>query len=198
MTGTLEHHPLPSPPRDSGPEGDEATQPAPVLGELSDPEEEAESESTPGWFDRIQERLGAGVSSDGTLRLSPRVDEPKLPSEPVLVPSAGSSDVLNAQNTLASLSRQTSAIADSVNIIDHQFKLQILGRVGSLEKQIRELEEKMQRTFDACKGIEQRLNNRRGAPCDVIERLDSMTSFTYAFCKSMEDAGVFKLQKKYA
>lgn len=194
-TGTSDHHPLPSPPRDNR-EDEQATQPSSFAVELSDSEKEEEGGETQSWFDRVQERLGAGVSPSGTLCLSRDSDEPKPQIEPGLRASPGTHQVSDASTTLAHLSRQTSAIADSVNIIDHQFKLQVLGRLGALEKEVRELEAKMQRTYDACRGIELKLNNRRGAPTDVIERLDSMTSFTYAFCKSMEDAGVFRLQKR--
>lgn len=194
-TGTLEHHPLPSPPRSDG-ESQVATQPSAFEVELSNPEEEEKSGETQSWFDRVQERLGAGVSPSGNLSLPRDSDEPKPQVEPGLRASPGTHQVCDAPTTLANLSRQTSAIADSVNIIDHQFKLSVLGRLGALEKEVRELEAKMQRTYDACRGIELKLNNRRGAPTDVIERLDSMTSFTYAFCKSMEDAGVFRLQKR--
>lgn len=193
--GTADHRPLPSPPRDDR-EDEQATQPSTLATELSDSEKEAESGETQSWFDRVQERLGAGVSLSGSLSFSRDSDEPKPEPKPILRTSAGTHQVGDASTTLANLSRQTSAIADSVNIIDHQFKLQVLARLGALEKEVREVEAKMQRTYDACRGIELRLNNRRGAPTDVIERLDSMCSFTYAFCKSMEDAGVFKLQKR--
>lgn len=194
-TGTADHNPLPSPERDDG-ENDQATQPSSFAQHVPDSEEEKESGETQSWFDRVQERLGAGVSPSGVLRLSRDSDEPKPQVEPGLRASPGTHQVCDAPSTLANLQRQTSAIADSVNIIDHQFKLQVLARLGSLEKEVRELEAKMQRTYDACRGIELKLNNRKGAPCDVIERLDSMVNFTYAFCKSMEDAGVFRLQKR--
>lgn len=191
-TGILEHHPLPSPPRDDG-----------YLAENSEPavspdrNEEQTQEAVPvpepdHWYSRIQKRLGS--DSSGVLP-PPAMGPPSSPRYPSSPSPRSSGDSL-ATATLANISQQTSAIADSVNVIDHQFKLSILGRVGSLEKEVSLIKEMCERSRDCLKGIEGKLQWRKGVPCDMLDRLDSMTAFTYAFCKGMEDAGIFQMRKK--
>ena len=212
MIGTLEHHPLPSPKRTD--REVEEKPPTPPLPFDSDSEEEDETQSTQHWFDQIQQRLGKGDQRTPAVvgkpalpgrpavpgnRNDPIKIEPDPPTPVASQPSSGevadASGLSRAPSTLEDIHQLSSAVASSVNIIDHQFKLSVLGRLGALEKQVKELEEKCQRTYDTCKGISEKISWRKGSPCDIIERLDSMTSFTYAFCKGMEDAGIFQLRK---
>ncbi len=147
------------------------------------------------WYSRIQKRLGHSGPIREELRSSTDMGPPMSPGRPDHATSSSSGHSLPA-SALAHMAQQTSAIADSVNIIDHQFKVSILGRVGSLEKEVSVLKELCERNRDCLKGIEQKLQWRKGVPCDMLERLDSMVNFTYAFCKSMEDAGLFQMKKK--
>lgn len=175
---------------------------------FSDEQEEVQDSQSASWFDRIKERLGEDPSvaltrsqerpngppyhNDPLPGLDGRRERPgSLPDSP---PEVLQREPI--QRAVADIHQRTAAIADSVNVIDHQFKIQLLRRVGDLEKSLREVEEKSQRAYEACRGIEGKLQSRKGVPCDVIERLDSMVNFTYAFCKSMEDAGIFQMKRK--
>lgn len=196
-TGTIEHRPLPSPPAD-GNLNEIAQSETPVLSpEIKETQvNESQDCDTPTWYDRVQERLGEDRFDfkPASRSMGPQHSPRGFGTQSGEIPLPGSPRA--AAGTLARMATQTQAIADSVNVIDHQFKLQVLGRLGRLEKQLSEFEESLQRTRDACKGIESKLQYRKGVPCDMLERLDSMSSFTYAFCKSMEDAGVFQMRKK--
>lgn len=187
---------MPSPTRD-GKTVDRATEETGVLTpEVEEVESQGLQDTQPAtWYDRVQERLGdsgSGRARGGSGSYNDLVAESGGHIGKAALPGNDGSPA----RTLARMATQTEAIADSVNIIDHQFKLQVLGRLGRLEDQLRELEENYGRTRDAVKGIESKLQWRKGVPCDMLERLDSMSSFTYAFCKSMEDAGVFQMRKK--
>lgn len=100
-----------------------------------------------------------------------------------------------AARTLDSIHQLSSTVAGSVNIIDHQFKTRVLARLGALEKQVEEDHAKLERCSDTVAGLSYKVSHRKGAPCDLLERLDSMVGFAYAFCKGIEDAGIFELRK---
>ena len=186
---------MPSP---SGDDGNLAENSQPAFSSVGDQEQTQEAPPMPEsdhWYSRIQKRLGSPSSGGEGLPPSSIMGPPESPRYPSSPSPRSSGDSL-ATATLANISQQTSAIADSVNVIDHQFKLSILGRVGSLEKEISLIKEMCERSRDCLKGIEGKLQWRKGVPCDMLDRLDSMTAFTYAFCKGMEDAGIFQMRKK--
>lgn len=189
---------MPAPKGDDQPHSPSLDTPV-QYGDCEQTQEAPSSPEPPTWYDRIQERIGDGDFKGPYAQLYERHggdlravalsgSQDRTPAPP---PQASP-----ASDTLERVSQQTSAIASSVNVIDHQFKLQLLGRVGALEKEVSLIKEQCERTRDACKGIEQKLSLRKGVPCDIIERLDSMSGFTYAFCKGMEDAGIFRMSKK--
>lgn len=202
---------MPSPERTDR-EVDEIPEPATPTFQ-STPEEDLQSTQPVHWFDRIQQRLGSptrrsgydtGVSSNVPSRpasvlngIPGNQEVPKRSSNQQLPLGGAHQDLRRSQDstTLESVHQLTSTVASSVNLIDHQFKLSILGRVGALEREVKEMQEAVQRARDTIKGVSDKISWRKGQPCDILERLDSMTSFTYAFCKGIEDAGIFQLRK---
>lgn len=191
MTGTLEHRPLPEVSLSHRKKSTDHQSPPPEVELLT--EEEVEDTQPCSFNDQVKKRLddepsytvAASLDSGQVLRSSlPRIGEGG--------PDAGDSA---APPTLEDLRKQLTAVAHSVNLIEHQFKVRTLARLGALEKQLEEDHEKLQKCSETVTGQCIRLSNRKGVPCDVIERLDSMVGFCYAFCKGMEDAGIFALQK---
>lgn len=178
--------------------------PTPLLESASS--ESDQEQGTQNWFDRVQQRLGKDPEEYKSAKVLnaikrsnmdplPTTVESRHPCQPPIREAGADSGDTEKLDTLEDIHQLTQAVAGSVNIIDHQFKLSILKRVGDLEKEVKELQATVERCSQVVKGLTDKLQWRKGVPCDLLERMDSMTSFTYAFCKGMEDAGIFQLRK---
>lgn len=175
---------------------------SPTYAVVQDQDEACESTQPAEEFNsNVERRLGQSPARGGRVGRDPGL--PLGGGAPVLSRSTDAQAQQEdrpfgdsqAARTLDSIHQLSSTVAGSVNIIDHQFKTRVLARLGALEKQVEEDHAKLERCSDTVAGLSYKVSHRKGAPCDLLERLDSMVGFAYAFCKGIEDAGIFELRK---
>lgn len=200
--------PLPSPERAGSEDNQVLSSPVSLL--IDSGEEGVQNQEPRGYFNKLAKRLGGSYEGPGgSLRLSGGEGgssdsvEPKLRaggrSSPRIQGGAAQPELQSDQprhdGSLDEIRLSTSCLSSTYNIDFLNFKKSVHGKLADLERGLLEAEAKAQRAYETCRAVEQKLNFRNGQECDVIKRLDSMTGFTYAFCKGCEDAGVFKLRK---
>jgi len=71
-------------------------------------------------------------------------------------------------------------------IIYKMIESRLMAQNGKLNKLNKEIEKKINELSEVCKELDHKL-----------EKVQGMSKFTYAWCKSAQEANVFKLKQKY-